>query len=135
MRSSTFDICWQLITAVDSCQNIFYLHLILTSFMQNVEFLALEMTELWIFKYFWQLLTAVNSCKKTSLHLPDVCLTLCCFPISIFKLCMCVNSTALNFHDFIHSHSYYIDSCQNTSLHFPYVCLTLGCLPICSICV
>ena len=95
--SSTFDSCWPLKRAVNRCQNMFYLQLILlTSFMQNFEFLALTMTELWLFKYFWQLLTAVISCQQLSKNFPDVCLTLCCFPISIFKLCLCVNSACPN---------------------------------------
>ena len=46
------------LTAVNSCRNtslmivLFYVDvLIFTSFMQNFEFLALKMTELWLFKY------------------------------------------------------------------------------------
>ena len=86
--------------------------------MQNFESLALNFTELWLFKYFWQLLSACSSCQKTSLHFPEVCLTLCCFPIFIFKLCLCANSTAVKFP---WVHPFY--SCGNyqwrTSYHFP----------------
>ena len=46
------------------------LDLFLTSFMQNFEFLALKMTELWIFKFFdscYKLSTAVKKLLGTSL--------------------------------------------------------------------
>ena len=89
-------------TAAGSWKNIFYLHLILTSFMQNFEFLALKITELWLFMYFWELLTAFNSCQNTSLHFPDVCLTLCCLPTCY--ICA-VNSLPQHFPDFIQHHS------------------------------
>ena len=94
-----FQYFWQLLAAYNSCQQLskwFHLQLILTSFMQNFEFLAFKMTELWLFMYF----------QKSSLNCPDVCLTLCCFHILIFKLCLCVNSTALKFTWFHTSSSY-----------------------------
>jgi hypothetical protein len=72
------------LTAVNSCQNtslmlvLLYVDvLILTSFMQNFEFLALKMTELWLFYGYFSILTAVKNCQQLSKYFPDARLTSC----------------------------------------------------------
>ena len=64
---STFDSFWQLITAVDSCENIFFSPFNLNFFHAKCWVSSSKITELWLFKYFWQLLTAVKIIRCTSL--------------------------------------------------------------------
>ena len=47
----------------------FYLHLVITAFLQNFQFLAFKMTEFWLF-----CILTVKSlpCQNTSLYFPDV---------------------------------------------------------------
>ena len=62
-----------LLTAV---QIFFSLHLIIASFMQNIEFQALKMAELWLFKYFWQLLKSSSLLLLLLAYLLYLCVNL-----------------------------------------------------------
>ena len=69
--------------------------------MQNFEFLALKITELWLFKYFWQLLTAFNSCQQLSKYFLALPWCLSELMLLAYLHYFCVNSLPQHFPDFI----------------------------------